>query len=339
LQLWNNNRKSKIESRKFNMAFNFDNEINRLLRLPRDVKGWLSEIFLKDWGLKLIALVITLAFWFGVTGQRAPVTVPLRGVRLTFRLPPDTDISNEYRNEIEITVTGDKSDVDRLKDRLVATVDVSSYQPGERQIQLTPTRIQMDLPAGVKIEDVRPNSVMLRLEPRLERELEVEPHFLGKLPEGYEQRDVIIAPQKIKVRGPASHINALEKAPTERIPLEGLKADKTFTQVAIDIKDEKVSIVDSGVTVSLKIGEQRIEKSFDGVTVRVSSGETARPEKASVTLFGDKSVIEALRSGDIQIFLDVASDGAITPRMVLPQNLQNRIELRSTKPSGFSIEK
>lgn len=322
------------------MAFNFDNEINRISRLPRDAQGWLREIFLKDWGLKLIALIITLALWFGVTGQRAPVTVPLSGVRLTFRLPPDTDISNEYRNEIEITVTGDKGYVDLLKERPpVATVDVSNYQPGERLIQLTPTKVQIDLPAGVKVEDVRPNSVTLRLEPRVEREIDVEPQFLGKLPEGYERRDVIITPQKIKVRGPASHINALEKASTEKIPLEGLTSDHTFTQIAIDIKDEKVSVVDSGVTVYLKIGEQRIEKSFDGAPVRVSSGETARPEKASVTLFGDKSVIEALRPNDIQIFLDVAADGAITPRLVLPQNPQNRVELRSTKPSGFSIVK
>jgi YbbR domain-containing protein len=323
------------------MSFNFDNEISKLSRLPQDVLGWLKVFFLKDWGLKLIALAVALVLWFGVTGQRTPATKSLSGVKLSFALPRNVDIGNDYRNEVNIVVSGDKSEVARIDDRsLVATVDISDYQTGERLVQLTPKNVSLDLPTGVKLESITPNSVLIRLEQHLEKEIDVEPQFAGKVADGYEiigKPEVI--PAKVRISGPENHVKALEKAVTSKISLDGLKADYTATQVAIDIKDEKVSVADLGVTVKIKIGELRIEKTFDGVPVSVNSGERARPETASVVLYGEKSIVEKLRKEEISIVLDVAQDGSITPRLVLPQSLQNRIELRSTKPSGFSIVK
>lgn len=324
------------------MAFNFDNEINRISRLPREAQGWLREIFLKDWGLKVIALLITLVLWFGVTGQRTPATKNLNGVKLSFTRPTNTDIGNDYRKDVNITISGDKSEIARIDERsLIATVDISDQQPGERLVQLTTKNVSLDLPSGVKLEAITPNSITIRLEPHIEKEIEVEPQFTGKPADGYE---VIgkpeVTPAKVKVSGPESHIKNLEKAPTAKIPLDGLKSDYVMTRVAIDITDEKISIADLGVTVKIRIGQQRIEKTFDHVSVRVNSGEHARPETASVTLFGEKSFLEKMRSEEISIVLEVAADGSITPRLSLPETIpQGTIELRSTKPSGFSIIK
>jgi hypothetical protein len=54
-------------------------------------------------------------------------------------------------------------------------------------------------------------------------------------------------------------------------------------------------------------------------------------------VFGARSAIEQLRAEDIQIILDVSEDGAITPRLSLPPGMEGRVELRSTKPAGFTI--
>jgi YbbR domain-containing protein len=318
------------------MAFNFDNEINRLSRLPREAQGWLREIFLKDWGLKLVALLVTLVLWFGVTGQRTPATKSLNSIKLSFTLPSNMDISNDYRNGVDIKISGDKGDIARLDERsLVATVDVSDYHAGEHLIQLTTRNVSLDLPTGVKLEGITPNSVFIRLEPHIEKELVVEPQLTGKPAEGFEVITAEVVPAKIKISGPENHIKILEKAFTAKIPLDGLRSDYTVTRVAIDIKDEKVFIADEGVAVKIKIGEQRIEKTFDHVSVRTSSGEVAKPETASITLYGEKSVLEKLRAEDLSIVLDVSQDGSIVPRPVLPQGTQGRIELRSTKPSLF----
>jgi hypothetical protein len=141
----------------------------------------------------------------------------------------------------------------------------------------------------------------------------------------------------VRVRGPASHINELQKALTETIPLEGRKESFAIPQTAIDISDPKVDVIDTIVNVYLEVGEQRLEKTFAGVAVRESSGMPARPETASVTVYGARSAIEHLRAEQMQIILDVGADGAITPRLALPPEIEGRVELRSTKPAGFTI--
>ncbi|MDQ1560635.1 MAG: hypothetical protein QOD32_3695, partial [Pyrinomonadaceae bacterium] len=57
-------------------------------------RRWLHDLLFADWGLKLLALAITLGLWFAVTGQRVPTTARLRKVPLFFVLPPDMEISN-----------------------------------------------------------------------------------------------------------------------------------------------------------------------------------------------------------------------------------------------------
>ncbi|HEX8143934.1 MAG TPA: CdaR family protein [Pyrinomonadaceae bacterium] len=305
---------------------------------PREVKAWLREIFVEDWSLKLLALAITLGLWYAVTGQRTPSTIRLRNIQLQFRLPEEMEISNEPRDTVEIVLSGNKRELQRIKRAdLVAYVDISRYAPGERAVQLTRDSVTMDLPEGIRIEDIEPNVVPLRLEPRIERYVAVEARLDGKLADGYELYGVQVTPDKVRVRGAASHVNALPKAPTEVISIGGRKESFTVQQAAIEISDQRVNVLDTVVNVTLDIGEQRTEKSFAGVQVNEASGAMARPAIATVTLYGPRSILEQLRPENMQILLDVSLDGAITPRLQLPPEMEGRVQLRSTAPSGFSI--
>lgn len=304
------------------------------------VGRWLREIFLEDLGLKLLALAITLVLWYAVTGQRTPTTIHLRGVHLNFHLPNDVEISNDPRADVEVTLTGNKSVLERIDARdLVAYVDISDFRPGERTVQLTPERVTLGLPDGVRVDGIEPSTMPLRLEQRIEREIDVEARTEGNVPEGYELREVKIVPAKVRVRGPSSRVNALQRLQTEPISLGDHRETFTAQQVAINTEalDKKIDLIDTIVNVTFEVGERRVEKSFAGVVVRESTGAQARPEAASITLYGPRSVLEQLRAADIQVALDVGQDGAITPRLVLPPGMENRIELRSITPSGFTI--
>jgi YbbR domain-containing protein len=321
------------------MAFReVDEGESRLSRVVREAGAWLHQIFLEDWTLKLIALFISVGLWFAVTGQRTPTTIRLRNVQLDFQLPNDMEISNDPRRDVDITVSGSSDALESLNRReLIARVDVSNYRPGDRVVQLTSKII--DLPSGIKVVKIEPNTIPLRIEPSLEREVEVEARREGNLPEGFELYNVTVTPPRVRVRGPASHVNALQKAMTETIPVEGRRESFTVPQVAIDIPDQKITVIDPIVNVRLEIGEQRIEKSFAGVVVAASNGAQARPAQASLTLYGPKSVLEQLRPEDIQLMLEVDDDGGVrNMRLQLPQGIQG-IQLRSTRPTGFSIIK
>jgi YbbR domain-containing protein len=309
-------------------------------RVRRGAEGWLRAIFVDDWSLKLLALAITLGLWFGVTGQRTPATVRLSNVQLNFRLPAEMEVGNEPPEKVDVILRGSKESLDRLNSRsLVAFVDVSGYAQGTHTVRLMRDTISMDLPEGVHIDAIDPSIVPLRLESRRTRTVPVEVEFLDKLPDGYELRSSTPSPASVTLRGPQSHIDAMSRVRTEKISLYGLTADTNVAQVPIAIEDRKITIGEPVVSVFLKIGEQRIEKSFSGVSVRESSGIEARPRVALVMVFGDRSAVEKLRAEDMEIILTENEDGSIMPQLRVPPGMEGRIELRSTKPAGFTIVK
>jgi YbbR domain-containing protein len=131
-------------------------------------KRWLHRIFIEDWGLKLLALAITLVLWFVVSGR-----------------------------------------------------------------------------------DV-------------ERELVVEPRLQGKPAPAYEVKEVLVTPAKVRVTGPASHVEALDQAPTETISIEGRRESFDVPHAAILISDPKVGVLDRvNVHVTIVGAENSKPKSRD----------------------------------------------------------------------------
>lgn len=298
---------------------------------PVIAQRWLRAVFLEDWSLKLVALVITLGLWYGVTSQRVPASRRLSGVQLSFLRPDDVEISNDPVKSVEVTLQGRKNDIDDLiVNNLVATVDVSGYRLGDRVVRLTRESVSINLPEGVRVEKIEPGSVALRLERRIERELEVEARLEGKVPAGYELRGVQVTPGRVRVRGPESLVGVLGKAPTETIPLDGQKESFVWPQTAIDIPDAKILTLDPVVAVRIEIGEERIERTFTRVSVRDPSADAdqpATPATAEVVLRGERSIMENLRPENLEIVLEKTPDGTVQPR--LSTSMQGRIELVS----------
>jgi YbbR domain-containing protein len=215
-------------------------------------------LFLEDWGLKLLALAITVALWLGVTGQNKPVTLRVNGVQLNFLQPNGLEISNDPPGTVDVILTGSKDKLDRIGARdLAANVDLSDQKAGERVIKLTLDRVKVELQEDVKIQGFYPASVPIRLEPVVEVAMDVEVKFEGKLPEGYELTGVTINPAKIRLRGPSDRINALRKAITETVWLNDRKESFNVSRVQINLADPKIDILDPAVDIHVDVAEKR----------------------------------------------------------------------------------
>lgn len=317
---------------------NFDNPVFFRQR-PRGVTGWLRAIFIDDWGLKLLALAITFFLWFAVSGQRTTITVPLRHVPLSFRYASDLELTGEPR-EVEVTVTGSKQALDHLNNsEMVAVVDISNLKPGERVVQLNRTNVTMNLPEGIRLDQIEPKVIPIRLEPRVEKQVEVAAKLVGKPVAGFEVRGFSIDPPMVQVRGAASRISALDRAETEPLSVEGLTADKEFDQAAIVLPDQRLSLVDTVVNVTVHIGEERIERTISGVKFVTANGAASPRGTATIVVYGDRSAVEALKAADLALQTTPGADLNATNgmRLVLPEAFVGRIELRPAKtpaPSG-----
>ncbi len=233
-------------------------EVAALPRAPSALERGLRKVFLEDWGLKLLALVITLALWLAVTGQNKPVTLRVSGVQLNFLRHEGLEISNELPATIEVVLTGSPAKLDRIGPRdLVATVDISDQKPGERIVRLTRDRVQMELPEGVTLQGFHPATLPIRLEPRVEAQLEVEVKFEGTLPEGYELASYTTNPAKVRLRGPADRLSTLKKAATETVWLDGKKESFNLAGVAVNIPDPRIDVLDPTVDIHVEIVEKK----------------------------------------------------------------------------------
>ena len=127
-------------------------------------KHILRKMFLEDWLLKLSALVITFALWFGVSysNKKGTATMP---AQLKFRVSDTAVLTNAGVQEVSIRVSGDDQKIDQLfgSDRRI-TADLTDLEPGDRVLQLTPNNVTVDLPMGVKLEDIQPSRIAVRLE-------------------------------------------------------------------------------------------------------------------------------------------------------------------------------
>ncbi|HYE15748.1 MAG TPA: CdaR family protein [Pyrinomonadaceae bacterium] len=303
-------------------------------------RRWLREFFLEDWTLKLMAFLITLGLWYAVTAQRTPSTVRLRNVPLEFLLPENVEISNDPVEEVDVTLEGSQGKLAEINARnLVARADVTGLKPGDRVARLTDRNVTMDVPEGVRLLDITPRSVTLRLEPVVEREVTVEARFEGQPPDGFVLRGVQVVPDRVRVRGPESHVQAIEKAYTETISLEGRRESLQLPQTAVDIPDRKVVPLDATVNVRVEMAEEQSERRIANVQVRAASGAQVSPQTVSVTLRGPRAIVESLRPEDVRVVVETGDDGSPVPRLSLPPAATGRVQLLSTTPSELTVNR
>ncbi|HKO98876.1 MAG TPA: CdaR family protein [Pyrinomonadaceae bacterium] len=232
-----------------------DEATSAIPRTPTIIERWLRRILLEDWGLKLLALAVTIVLWMAVTGQNAPVTQRY-GVQLTFLRPQGMEISNDPPDSVEVILTGSPAKLAEMGPRLAAIVDIADQKPGERVIRLN-DRAQITLPSGVTIQGFRPSTANIRLEPVVESQVNIEVKFEGTLPEGYEVGTVSCSPGMVRLRGPADRINLQRKATTETVSLDRKTETFTLAGVAVITSDPKIEMLDPTVNIKVEVVEKK----------------------------------------------------------------------------------
>ncbi|MCB1025560.1 MAG: hypothetical protein KDB79_14280 [Acidobacteria bacterium] len=292
------------------------------------IRYWLRRIFIDDWLIKLTALGITLALWLGVTGLQAPTTTRLRGVTLNPLVPNSLEITNSPVQEVDLVITGEKRKVDQLNPRdLVVSLDLANVKEGDRTIQITPENITVDLPNGVKIDEIQPNKVAIKLEKLEEFEVPIRVETKGSPAPGYEVYSTTVTPDKVKLRGPKSFVGSINFVSTEKIDIDKQKTNVKAQQIPLKIVNPKATLVDAvTVNVLFRIGKKRIERLFV-----VPYKTASRVGKASVLLFGPNNLLEDLGVEDLQIAEERTENGTIRLGVILPAGLRPDVEVKSVK--------
>jgi len=281
-------------------------------------KHLVRKIFLEDWGLKLIALVITLALWFGVTGLSTPTTKRFT-IPLNLSISSNSQIMNSPLQEVEIEVSGDKRRIEQInRSELSATLDLSDVSPGDRVFLLSPESVGVPLPQGVKLVEVAPSRIAVNLEAVDEKDLEVKTVTTGQPAPGYEVYGLAALPPSVRVRGPASIVRPLEYVQTDKIDLTEKKEEFTAKQVPVVAPDPKAAVLNTFVDVVIRIGEKRVERIFT-IPLTGSLGKNV-----AFTAVGPKTLLAKTKPDAFKA--DLSLDGL--PVVTTSAELQNVVELK-----------
>ncbi len=306
------------------MALSFDNK-----NISQTFVRILRSIFLEDWALKLTALAITLALWLGVTGLSTPITERVADVPVTPRFfSNNIEVTNFPTKKVDITITGDKRRVASIeKDKLAISLDLTDVPPGDQAIILTPDNINIALPTGVKIDSIEPNTILVRLEKVVEKAVEIRAETNGEPPDGFEVYSTTVIPQTVNVRGPESFIKALSFISTEKIDITGKTASFIAQQVSLNPSNQKVTLLEAVVDVSIQIGERRVERTIRTRVLDFSN------RTATVVLYGPKTAIESLDPQLAYVEIAKDADGKEHTKLILPADAANVVQVRSIKLS------
>lgn len=285
------------------------------------------RVFIDDWVIKAVAMVITFALWLGVTGLRDPIDVRLSSIPMSLRFSNEIEAVNSPIQEVNIVVTGDNRKINQInKNELIVSVDLTDVKAGDRRIQLTPENVNVELPTGVKLTEIQPNSISVKLENVIEREVTVKADTEGSVAEGFEIYNVALLPSKVRVRGPESFINSLDFVSTEKIDVEKRSENFTARQVDLNVVTPKITLIDTVVDVVFNVGEKRIERLFI-VPVQTEKEK----QTATVILYGAHTVLDALKPENLQVETVKTDSGENSIRLILPSDIQGKVEIRKFK--------
>ncbi len=288
----------------------------------------LKKIFLEDWAMKLVALAITFALWLGVTGL-SEVGSDRYSVPLSIRVSENAEITNEPNPQVEIRVGGDKRRLGQIRERdLRVSIDLTELLPGDHVVNLTPQNVTTyDLPTGVKLEDIQPNKINVRLETVSTKELPVRVRTRGELADGFEMvAEPTVNPATVRVRGPESIVGKLTEISTEVVDIAERKAEFFERQVALTTGNAaRIALVDSAVDIRFPIREVRTERVF----LREVDGLDDR--NATVILYGPRSVINAIKPEQLTVTATRNTNGSDAAQLTLPTELQNLVEVRQVR--------
>ncbi len=265
------------------------------------MNGLLSHL---DVGRGLLALIISFALYSVVQhDQNPPETAPydLR-VELS-NVPPGLVVLNDSSSRaIQVRISAARDVLAGLRpSSLRAYVDLSKATAGADQY---PVIVEVPDPR-MRIVDVTPPRISVRLDENIERPVPVRLNRVGSVPFGYEAGEAEIDPTTATVSGPASAVRNVDVVVVE-VKLDGVTSpiDSRYPALAVDARGQPLTTDGPSLRVNPPTIRVRIpvEQQFSYKTVgvqpvivgSVQSGyviEGVATEPSAITIFGSPQAL------------------------------------------------
>jgi uncharacterized protein (TIGR00159 family) len=170
---------------------------------------------------------IIFGIWFGFTrdqGTLITIDVPLKFLNQK----PGMEILETSNNRIHLQLSGSETLLNTLRpDQINVQIDLGQSEVGKNVITLSENNIE--LPPGIKVKKITPNSVSLTLDFIVSRSFPVQVDWGGKLDETLILVEARLTPNVLKLTGGGMSLNEVVTIYTEKVMLNDIRQSGNLT--------------------------------------------------------------------------------------------------------------
>ena len=303
-------------------------------------RHWL-QLSPKDWVLRLVSLGLAMVLWYFMGGEdivNKNVMVPVEVINL----PRDLVISNQFKKEIEVSVSGPRSlilDMGNLA--LSRQVDLAQATPGTMVLENSNDVI--DVPRGVKVLRIQPKSVILSLDKMIQKQFPVNPVTVGVLAPDFVLKDIRMEPDSISITGPQTVLSQFEVLRTKAIDIAGLRSS-TQIQIPLELDPVIVELIGATtITADLDITVETVQKKISNLSVEVEKNgirQRVTPATVSIDVALPKTLIRKkvdLHSLFQVTAIDEKKDGQMQVKVVPKSKFDHPIRILQIDPQVVTL--
>lgn len=255
---------------------------------------------------KLAALVLACLFWYIVQGEE--ILEINRRIQVTIRVPDSYAIKGPQVRFKDATLRGSRVLLGDFSTKyLEATIEIPEGKTGLLRYRIDKEFIKAWDPR-IKLT-VHDPYISVYVDEKVSKKVPVREFFKGVPADGYIIEKSVIKPNFVTVNGLRSEVNKIEEVLTEPIDVENLAANKTFEThlVAKEVPPSGLSI--DKVSVTLTVGEKKINKRFGSVPVDVVGSDrlaSVKPRFVSIVIQGTPGVLGYIKRTDLEAYVDLS---------------------------------
>ena len=299
----------------------------------------LTAPFRRRLGAKLFAATCAFVLWFFVNaGERETQVLPFP-IELT-NLPERAVLTNPDRvDTVSVRLNGPGpllASLDTRRSPIV--IDLSRFEVGS-DLRIKVREEMVRVPRGVRILDIEPSRVPVRLERVKRVNVPVTLAPTGEPRDGYKIEALKSTPDKVQVTGPLSIVDRLTALETEPIDLTGLAASTQRT-VGL-VRTDQLGVKPEQVNVDITVAPIMATREFKRLLVEVRNVDRPfqlKPPRVNLTVRGPQLAVSGLVLEEGAVYVDGGRYGPGEHDLETEVTLPAGIELVKQEPPVVHLE-
>jgi len=212
------------------------------------------QLLTRNIGWKLISLAIAVLLWLAVA--REPEVATSLSAPVEFKnLREDLDLQGNLPEQVRLEVRGPSGSLTRDNLASVAVIlDLSDAHAGDRTYTIRDQNVT--LPYAVAFYRAVPSQLTLHFVQLIVKDEPVQPVDVN-VPAGYRIVSQDCSPSKVRIRGSADRVRAIQQIKTDPLDLKGVSSEKVF-HTHPNIGDPQVRLLDPPTDIVVRVKMEKI---------------------------------------------------------------------------------